>query len=154
MWKAGLILSFVTAASGSFADERAHFEYRYADFVARLEMPAQLPAADFEVVFSSPTDGSLTSEYEYAPSRDFDCHWHRVLPMICRQVPASRPDLDPNASDGRRLRAEQRADGVVRSVVYGVGDSAEFADFRGDRLEAFGFVDQGTGAITNLWRRQ
>ena len=152
MWRIGIALAASVLSSQPGSQTSARFEHRNGDSVAHLDMPSQLPLANFAVSLSSGSEQSR-SEFQYAPSRDFDCYWHQIFPMICKPASNARPDLDPSASDGRHLRAEPARDGVVRTLVYAGSGYAEFADFRAGRLEAFGFVDQETGATSNLWRR-
>ena len=131
------------------------FELSEGDFTATVEMPAELPTRDFDVIFRSSTGDEIRSTYEYVPAGKLDCYWDRTLPMLCRGSGRPGEQFPDEVSDGRHVRAERLAGGLIRYQVYGSENGmADFADFRGERLETFGFVDQETGATFNLWRRR
>ncbi|MES2834063.1 MAG: hypothetical protein V4707_05065 [Pseudomonadota bacterium] len=147
-----LAAALIALGGSNLLEPRVVFETRAGSFVATLEMPESLPSENFGVIFHSPTDGDNPSEFEYVPTAGFDCYWHQFFPMICRNAGATGV---AEVSDGRSVRSEQMPGGVTRTLVFGnARGSAEFADFRGERLEAFGFVDQETGATSNLWLRR
>lgn len=152
---AGLLLLTACGAAAP-ARETVLFETRTGDLTATLEMPPQLPPRDFSVVLRTSTGDRISSKFEYVPAGRLDCYWHQTFPMLCRDSGRAGQGFPGEVSDGRHVRAEQLGGGLIRHLVFGSEEekTQEFADFRGARLEAFGFVDQDTGATSQLWRRR